>query len=110
MDVKLFGSVLIAVLMISTAHASELNIPEQIGSDVVTVGINLDGTYYTATLDDNTIHKIELNGDENTDFTINTSTEKLKEFAKNYEDMSWLEKARFYVKDLDVPMNQVFIL
>jgi len=102
------------LVMSMPVHAGIIDMSDEDGretniDDTTVIGCDIDSTYYTVVIDDGRIQKIEYNGTEDPEFTIETDWETLFELVSNYNEMGWLEKIRFLIKELKIPIRYIMM-
>ena len=113
MKMKSFVNIMLAILMISMpAYGASINLlkdnTETNAPENATIGVHIDGDYYVVQMKGDQVQKIELNGNQTTDFEINTTYAEAYQFVQKYPQLSWLEKIQFLVKKFNIPVG--FIL
>lgn len=111
MKLSIFRNIFLAMLLMATpTQAGNIDMTTdttEINSDPEVIGVNISDSYYTVTMEDDVVKKIELNGEEQPDLIIDTDWEELWYFISHYEDMSWLDKARYLIKKFEIPTKMV---
>lgn len=103
--------ILLAVAL-TTVHAAEIDMTttDDVNRDDFVMGVQIDNLYYTAVIQDGILNKLEFNGAEMPNFTIETTFAEVTDFINNYGTMTWLDKMKFLVVDLKLPLKYVMKL
>jgi len=111
MNTTIFRNIFLAMLLMATpTQAGTIDMTTQtetIETEQEIIGVNISNSYYTVVMEDNQVKKIELNGQEQPDIEVHTTWKEVWHFVVNYEDMSWLDKAKYLIKNFDIPVNRV---
>lgn len=106
MNKKLIFVMLGMLILVQTVSASTMiTMSGEKQSQETILGIKLDGDYYTAIIEDKKLIKLELNGIESPEYTIETSKDKLIDFALKYPEMNKVEKIRYILEEFNIPFN-----
>lgn len=76
--------------------------------DTVNFAVEIEPYYYTVTIIDGIVQKIERDGPEEPEFTVKTDFNTAVELVQNYNEMTWLEKVQFLVVRMNVPYDFIF--
>jgi hypothetical protein len=99
----IIGIILLVTLM-QSATALNIDLNEEKTQQNV-LGVYLEKDYYTVVLEDNKIVKIELNGEEKTDYEITTTKLKVIEFIQTYQEMSSIERIQYILTNFSLPLE-----
>jgi len=97
------------MLMSGTASGATIDLTknESVESNVdienTVFGVNFEGLYYTVVMDGDVVTKIELGGNEQTEFNITTDVDTVVELAQNYNSMSWVQMIGFLINRIGIP-------
>lgn len=98
--IKKLGLIVI-LLVLSISMVSAWNFDFFENKDVI--GVNLDEDYYTVVIKNGKITKIEIDGTEQTDYTVNTTKEELSQVIKDMVGQNKFEKIRFIMDKTGLP-------
>ena len=115
MKIKLRSIVMVLMaVMVSCFPAKAVNInmldDDRLETEIpneneMSFGVEIESFYYTVTVSDGIVKKIELDGSELPEFIVRTDLNTTMEFVSNYNQMSWLDKMQFLVVKMGVPFQ-----
>ena len=97
------GIILLVTLM-QSATAINIDLNEKTQQQNV-IGVYVENDYYTVVVEDNKIIKIELNGEEKTDYEITTTKMKIIEFISKYQEMNSFERIKYILNNFTLPIE-----
>ena len=111
LKLKTMAMIVMAVVMSCfPAQAVNINMLEddkfetEISEDI-NFAVEIESYYYTVTVSNGIVQKIELDGTELPEFVVRTDFNTTMELVQNYNQMSWLDKMQFLVVKMGVPFQ-----
>ena len=93
------------LILVQTVTASTMTFTESAVPEEIIIGVTVDNDYYTAVVQDDKLVKLELDGQEETEYQISTTQDQLVDFATKQVGMSKIEKIRYVTEEFKVSMS-----
>ena len=109
---KILGLMMAFMLNSLLVNAASINMvsdepPQPEPADNLDFAVNINDLHYTVTVSDGLVQRIELNGNSNTEFTVNTDWDTVWTFVESYNQMTWLDKVRFLITEFKIPAEYI---